>query len=70
MKPERPVVIELGAGTAIPTVRRVGESRGWPMIRINPTEAEVDSANSVSVPLEALAALEFLEKAMGMSAQR
>lgn len=36
-RPARLVTIELGAGTAIPTVRRFGNSQKSPLIRINPT---------------------------------
>lgn len=36
----RPVVIEIGAGTAIPSVRRFGASLKAPLIRINPAEPE------------------------------
>lgn len=58
----RPVVIELGAGTAIPTVRMVGERlgahRGAPLIRINPDEAELPRGlRGVGLPMPALDAL-------------
>lgn len=36
MRVERGVVIEIGAGTAVPTVRWFGARTGWPLIRINP----------------------------------
>jgi NAD-dependent SIR2 family protein deacetylase len=61
---KRPVAIELGAGTAIATVRSFGESMGYPLIRVNPTDADVGGRESVSIPLGAMAALEMLEKAM------
>ena len=42
---ERPVVVELGAGTAIPSVRHFSEQvlrrRGGALVRINPRECEV-----------------------------
>ncbi|MDF3035519.1 MAG: NAD-dependent deacetylase, partial [Paucimonas sp.] len=38
---ERPVVLEIGAGIAIPTVRECGESLDCPLIRLNPVDAEV-----------------------------
>ncbi len=50
----RPVVIELGAGTAIPTVRMFGQKVDFPMIRINPYEAKVALARDVSLPLGAM----------------
>jgi hypothetical protein len=48
------VVIEIGAGTAIATVRRFGESLGCPLIRINPTEYQVGMRHCVGIPLGAL----------------
>jgi NAD-dependent SIR2 family protein deacetylase len=52
-----PVVIELGAGTAIPSVRWFGEGQHCPLIRINPREFEVPRVEDVSIPLGALAGL-------------
>lgn len=54
------VVLELGAGTHVPTVRWFGEMRGEPLIRINPTEAENASARGVSIELPGLTALQEL----------
>jgi len=51
---ERPVVIELGAGSAIPTVRCFGQSQDCPMIRINPTEWQVARRGDVGIPTGAL----------------
>ena len=51
---ERPVVLELGAGTAIPTVRRFGESLGVPLLRINPEDAQVGGAGQLSIALRAI----------------
>lgn len=59
---ERLVVIELGAGTAIPTVRWFGEMRGAPLIRINPGEPKVASSRSVAIAAGALTALSQLER--------
>lgn len=57
----RPVVIELGAGTAIPSVRhfshRVIHEFGGRVIRINPGEWEVPTRLDVGLPVGALAAL-------------
>ena len=58
------MVIELGAGTAIPTVRWFGETLGVPLIRINPTEAEVSSAIGVSLQSGALAGLQAIDLAL------
>ena len=57
----RLLVIEIGAGTAIPTVRRMSESVGGRLIRINPDEPRLGGAEGVSLEcggLEALAAIE------------
>ena len=48
-KVERPVVVEIGAGMAIPTVRFFGERQGYPLIRINPNEDEVPNASDVGL---------------------
>lgn len=53
-KVERPVVIELGAGSAIPTVRCFAESQEGPLIRINPTECDVPRTGDVGIPTSAL----------------
>jgi NAD-dependent SIR2 family protein deacetylase len=57
-KVRRPVVIELGAGTHIPSVRRRGEALGVPLIRINPRESGVDGASDVGLAMGALEGLE------------
>lgn len=54
---ERPVVIELGAGTAIPSARLFGEEQNCPLIRINPTEWHVGKPDDAGLPLGALAGL-------------
>jgi len=54
---ERPVVIELGAGTSIPTVRMIGQMVSGPMIRINLREAQVPRKTDISLPVGALAGL-------------
>lgn len=56
----RLVAIEMGAGLAIPTVRRECEERGQVLIRINPREAE--AADGISVPLGALEALQRIDE--------
>lgn len=52
------VVIEIGAGTAIPTVRRFGESQASPLIRINKTESAITHDFDVELPLGGTEALE------------
>lgn len=53
----KPVVIELGAGTAIPTVRWFGETMGCPLIRINPREPELRAVRGVEMAVGALTGL-------------
>ena len=59
------VVIELGAGTAIPTVRaaseRIGALSQARVIRINPREPQI-SAPHISLPCGALEGLQGIEK--------
>lgn len=57
----RPLVIELGAGTNIPTVRRFGEALDVPLIRINPTEAAIVRRRDLSLPMGALEALRGID---------
>ena len=62
------VVVELGAGNAVPTVRRQAElaSAGTgALIRINPREPEIRHGRGVSLPMGALEALTALEKRLG-----
>ncbi len=65
---ERPMVIELGAGLQIPTVRMLGESLDAPLIRINPRAAQVAHSRDVSLPLGALAGLRGIAQALGLEA--
>jgi NAD-dependent SIR2 family protein deacetylase len=62
----RLVVIECGAGTAVPSVRRFSESlaraAGATLVRVNPREPEVPRGQ-ISLPMGARAALEALEEA-------
>lgn len=60
----RPVVIELGAGTAVPTVRRFSESLGLPLVRINPDAGADTRTASVVLGCGALAALRKLDAAV------
>lgn len=58
----RPVVIELGAGEAIATVRRKGESLQAPLIRINPRDFATQRPSDISLPLGALAGLQLIDQ--------
>ena len=64
---ERLVVVEMGAGSAIPTVRRKGEwimqHTGATLIRINPREAE-GPGGAISLPLGSRDALERINAQM------
>ena len=61
----RPVVIELGAGTAVPTVRMAGASLDVPLIRVNPTQPEVHRPDDVSLRANALSALDGIARELG-----
>lgn len=63
----RPVIIELGAGTAIPSVRHFGHGilqRGGRMVRINPREPAVGSAADVGIAAGALEGLRAIAEKM------
>jgi hypothetical protein len=64
----RTVVIEMGAGTAIPTIRATSEQLGWryegcTVIRINPREPEI-KAPHISLACGALEGLRRIEEAL------
>ncbi len=58
----RPVVVELGAGTAVPAVRWFGSVLGVPLIRINLRESEMESATGVGLAGPAMPVLLELER--------
>ena len=62
------VVVEMGAGTAIPTIRalseRLGRRAGVTVIRINPREPWIDDPH-LSIPDGALAGLKAVGAALG-----
>jgi NAD-dependent SIR2 family protein deacetylase len=60
----RLAVIELGAGTAIPSVRRFGEGQHAPLVRINPRESSVAPGRGVGLALGALDGLRALAGAL------
>jgi len=51
------LVIELGAGTAIPTVRHMAVRQQARLIRINPKDSGIDSTSQVSLKMSASEAL-------------
>jgi hypothetical protein len=60
------VVVELGAGLAVPTIRMEGENLGRSstarLVRINPRDADVPSSDAISLPMGALEALRTLDE--------
>ena len=62
------VVVEMGAGTAIPSVRhfshRISREYGARIIRINPRESKVPSRSDVAIPLGALEGLQGIDAAL------
>lgn len=48
---KNPVVVEIGAGTAIPTVRNFGERLGCPLVRINITEHHVSNPEDIGLAI-------------------
>lgn len=67
---ERPVVIEIGAGTDIPSVRHFGQQvlteHGGQMLRINPREPAIAPAFGVGLACGAAEALMALDERLGM----
>lgn len=64
----RLVIVELGAGTYIPSVRHFTESlserEGLGLIRINPRESNVPRSRDVGLPTGALDGLRLVDKAL------
>lgn len=73
VRDRRLVVIEVGAGKAIPTIRALGERTAQrprtTLVRINPDASEFDET-FVPLPLPALQALTLVEQAMPEGATR
>jgi NAD-dependent SIR2 family protein deacetylase len=64
---DRTVVVEMGAGTSIPTIRFASErlgGRGGLVVRINPREAQIGPEH-VSLPTGALEGLTAIDLALG-----
>lgn len=53
-----PVVIELGAGIDIPSIRHISERQMGPLVRINPRHFQLGAVKGVSLAMDAKAALE------------
>jgi NAD-dependent SIR2 family protein deacetylase len=65
LDPARTVIVELGAGMAVPTIRIMSEDfaerPGATLIRINPRELEIP-AGHLAIPMGALAALRAIDE--------
>ena len=61
---ERPVVLELGAGIRVTTVRRFSEQFAPALIRVNPRDGELPAAGGVGLALGARAAIERIADAL------
>lgn len=57
---DRLVVIEMGAGVDIASIREISESQGCPLIRINPRHPDLGRAAGISLPMGARAGLEAI----------
>ena len=63
------LVIEIGAGTAIPSVRDFSENCGGQLVRINPDEAEVPgNGRAIPLPLAGLAGITLLHQSLAKEA--
>lgn len=63
-KGRRSVVLEIGAGTAIATVRRFGEELDVPLLRLNPDEAAVFRRRDIGLAAPALSGLRQIRAAL------
>ncbi len=61
----QPVIVEIGAGTALPTIRRFSERHGPRVIRINAREPQIDPAMGIGIRGSALDTLTALDHALG-----
>jgi NAD-dependent SIR2 family protein deacetylase len=61
---ERPVVIEIGAGRTVPSIRLFAETFGAPLIRINLDDEQVDGAHDVGIRGGALDVLQSIDAAL------
>ena len=60
----RPVIVEVGAGTAIPSVRHFGEAARGVLIRINPTEPGVPKGKGFGLRMGGLEGIRRLREAL------
>jgi NAD-dependent SIR2 family protein deacetylase len=62
---QRPVIIEIGAGQSIPTVRRFGEEQNGFLIRINSVAPELNGLACMGFRMSGLEAQRGIEAALG-----
>jgi NAD-dependent SIR2 family protein deacetylase len=62
---DRLLVIEIGAGTNIPTVRMLGEQSRGRLIRINPSEPQLPPGKGVALAAGGLAGLRAIAAVLG-----
>jgi NAD-dependent SIR2 family protein deacetylase len=62
---QRLVVVELGAGRALPTVRRFSERHGPRVIRINPRDYTIPESVGVGIANGAVESLRLIDDALG-----
>lgn len=68
-RPKNLVVVELGVGLAIPTLRHIGAALQSPLIRINPSDAEVIRQREIGLRVGALAGLQGIFRALNLGAE-
>jgi NAD-dependent SIR2 family protein deacetylase len=61
---QRPAIVEIGAGTAIPSVRHFGEVTRGTLIRINPTEPGIPGRKGCSLQMSGLEGIRGLQQAL------
>ncbi|SAL05149.1 silent information regulator protein Sir2 [Caballeronia calidae] len=66
---ERPVVIEIGAGQAVPSIRLFAETFGAPLIRINLEDERVTRQEDVGIRGGALDVLHQIDAALASDAR-
>ena len=64
---EKRVIIEIGAGTSIPSIRNHSENIKGTLIRINPRAPETNKKNSISLDLGGLCAIKLIYDAWLMT---
>ncbi len=57
----QPVIIEIGAGVHVPSIRRASEAFHFPIIRINPDYPDVPKSTDIGLAMKALDALQLIK---------